>query len=113
MSCRDEPFSITLCFENFNSKEEIDNKVDEPTNDEFDEYKNYSSYDGEEGRMERSSFDSLGEERNEKQNEERNKEQSEEGNERRDSHILTKGKCFWQGVDCDLVDSNCLGLCCK
>jgi hypothetical protein len=66
MSCRDEPFSTTLCFENFNSNEKIDNKMDEPTNDKFDEYKNYSFDDGEEGRMERSSFDSLGEGRNEK-----------------------------------------------
>ncbi len=39
MSCRDEPFSTTLCLENFNSIEEIDNKMDEPTDDEFDEYK--------------------------------------------------------------------------
>jgi hypothetical protein len=66
MSYRDEPFSTTLCFENFNSNEKIDNKMDEPTNDKFDEYKNYSFDDGEEGRMERSSFDSLGEGRNEK-----------------------------------------------
>jgi hypothetical protein len=44
--------------------------------------------------MERSSFDSLGEGRNEKGNEERNKEWSEEGNERGDSHILAKDTCF-------------------
>ncbi len=37
MSCRDEPFSMTLCFEIFNSNEEIINKMDEPTNDESDE----------------------------------------------------------------------------
>ncbi len=65
------------------------------TNDKSDKYKNYNSNDGEEGRMERSSFDSLGEGRNEKQNEERNEEQFQEGNERKDSHILTEGKCFW------------------
>jgi len=80
--------------------------MDEPTNDKFDEYKNYSFDDGEEGRMERSSFDSLGEGRNEKWNEKKNKEQNEKTNERRDSHILIKGKCFWQGADYDLVDSN-------
>jgi hypothetical protein len=56
--------------------------------------------------MEGSSSDSLGEGRNEKRNEERNKERSEKGNERRDSHILAKGKCFWQGADYDLVDSD-------
>ncbi len=37
MSCRNEPFSTTLFFENFNSNEKIDNKMDEPTYDEFDE----------------------------------------------------------------------------
>ncbi len=85
---------MTLCFENFNSNEEIDNRMDEPTYDESNEYKSYSFDDGGEGRMERSSFDSLGEGRNEKGNEERNKEWSEEGNERGDSHILAKDTCF-------------------
>ncbi len=37
MSCRDEPFSITLCFENFNNNEEIDNKLDEPIDDKSNE----------------------------------------------------------------------------
>jgi hypothetical protein len=37
MSCRDEPFSMNLCFGNFNNNEEIDNKMDEPTDDKFDE----------------------------------------------------------------------------
>ncbi len=54
--------------------------------------------------MDKSSSNSLGERRNEKWNEKRNKEWSEEGNERRDSHILAKGKCFWQGANYDLVD---------
>ncbi len=46
----------------------------------------------------------MGEGRNEKRNEKRNKEWSEERNERGDSHILAKGRCFWWGVDYDLVD---------
>jgi hypothetical protein len=37
MSCRDEAFSMILCFENFNSNEKIDNRMDEPTYDKFDE----------------------------------------------------------------------------
>jgi hypothetical protein len=56
--------------------------------------------------MEGFSSNSLGEIRNEKWNVKKNKEWSEEGNERRDSHILAKGKCFWQGIDYDLVDSD-------
>jgi hypothetical protein len=43
--------------------------MDEPTYDEFDKYKSYSSNDGGEGKMERSSFYSLGEGRNEKKKE--------------------------------------------
>ncbi len=31
---------------------------------------------------------------------------NEEGNERRNSHILAKGRCFWQSANYDLVDSN-------
>jgi hypothetical protein len=76
MSCRDEPFSMTLCFKNLNSNEEINNRMDEPTYDESDEYKSYYSDDVKEGKMERSSSDSLGEGRNEKGNEDRNKEQN-------------------------------------
>jgi hypothetical protein len=38
--------------------------MDEP--DEFNKYKSYNYDDGGEGRMEKSSFDSLGERRNEK-----------------------------------------------
>ncbi len=88
MSCRDEAFSTTLHFENFNSNEEINNRMDELTYYESDEYKSYNSDDVREGRMERSS--SLGEGRNEKGNEDRNKERNEQGNERGDSHILAK-----------------------
>jgi hypothetical protein len=50
--------------------------MDEPTYDESDEYKSYYSDDVKEGKMERSSSDSLGEGRNEKGNEDRNKEQN-------------------------------------
>lgn len=70
MSCRDELFSTTLYFEIFNNNEEIDNRLDELVDDEFDEYKSYS-FNGGEGRMERSSFGSLGEWRNEEGNEEK------------------------------------------
>lgn len=65
---------MILCFENFNSNEKIDNRMDEPTYDEFDEQTRYNFDDGGEGRMKRSSFNSLGEGRNEKGNEKRNKE---------------------------------------
>ncbi len=34
------------------------------------------------------------------------RETRQEENERNDLHILTKGKCFWQGAEYDLVDSN-------
>jgi hypothetical protein len=85
---------VTSCFENFNNNEEIDNRMDELVDDESDKYKNYNSYDSGEGTMERSSSDSLGEKRN------------EEGNERKNSHIPTKGRCFWQSANYDLVDSN-------
>jgi hypothetical protein len=43
--CKDEPFSMTLCFENFNDNEEMDNRMHELVDDESDEYKNYSSND--------------------------------------------------------------------
>ncbi len=56
--------------------------------------------------MERSSSNTLGEGRNGKGNEKKNKEWSEKGNERGDSHILLEGRCFWWGVDYDLIDSN-------
>ncbi len=61
-------------FENFNSNEKIDNRMDEPTYDEFDEQTSYNFDDVGEGRMKRSSSNSLGEGRNEKGNEKRNKE---------------------------------------
>jgi len=86
---------MTLCFENFNNNEEIDNRMDKLVDDESNEYKSYSSDDGGERTMEVFSLDSLGEERNEEGNEERNKERNEEGNERRNSHFPTKGRCFW------------------
>jgi hypothetical protein len=54
--------------------------------------------------MEISSFGSLGEWRNEEGNEKKNKEHNEEGNKKGDSHILANGRCFWQGVDCDLIN---------
>jgi hypothetical protein len=44
--------------------------------------------------MERFSFGSLGEWRNEEGNEKKNKEQNEEGNQKGDSHILANGRCF-------------------
>ncbi len=78
--------------------------MDEPIYVEYDEYKSYSSNDVGERRMERSSSKSLGEGRNEKRNEEIHKEQNEEGNESGDSHTIAKGRCFWWGVDYDLVD---------
>ncbi len=65
---------MILCFENFNSNEKIDNRMDEPTYDEFDEQTSYSFDDGGEGRTKRFSSNSLGEGRNEKGNEKRNKE---------------------------------------
>ncbi len=65
---------MILCFENFNSNEKIDNRMDEPTYDKFDEQTSYSFDDGGEGRTKRSSSNSLGEGRNEKGNEKRNKE---------------------------------------
>jgi hypothetical protein len=65
---------MTLCFEDFNNNEEIDNKMDKLADDESDEYKNYSPDDSGEGIMERSSSNSLGEKKNEERNEEKNKE---------------------------------------
>jgi hypothetical protein len=35
--CKDEPFFMTLCFEIFNNNEEIDNRMDELADDEFDD----------------------------------------------------------------------------
>jgi hypothetical protein len=60
MSCKDEHFSMTLYFENFNNNEEIDNRMDELADDKSNEYKSYNSNGGER-RMEISSFGSLGE----------------------------------------------------
>ncbi len=67
--------------------------MDELVDDKSNEYKSYSSNGGE-GRMERFSFGSLGEWRNEERNEKKNKEQNEEGNQKGDSHILANGRCF-------------------
>ncbi len=67
--------------------------MDELVDDKFNEYKSYSSNGGER-RMERFSFGSLGEWRNEEGNEKKNKEQNEEGNQKGDSHILANGRCF-------------------
>ncbi len=92
--CKDEPFFMTLCFEIFNNNEEIDNRMDELADDEFDDQKKYNSNDSGEGTMERSSSNSLGEKR------------TGEGNERRNSHIPTKGRCFGQSANYDLVNSN-------
>jgi hypothetical protein len=55
MFYKDEPFSMTICFENFNNNEEIDNRMNELADDESDEYKNYNSADSGEGTMEKSS----------------------------------------------------------
>jgi len=72
--CKDEPFSMTLCFENFNNNGEFDNIMDELANDECDGHKNYSLDESGEGKMERSSSNSLGEKSNEEGNEKRTKE---------------------------------------
>lgn len=40
MFCKDEPFSMTLCVENFNNNGEFDNRMDELANDECNGHKN-------------------------------------------------------------------------
>jgi acetyltransferase-like isoleucine patch superfamily enzyme len=87
-----------------NDNEKIDNKMDEDVDNEFNGYKSYNSNDARETSLGRYFFYSMSEARNEEQNEERNNERSEEGNIRINSSILTKGRCFWQGAKCDLVD---------
>ncbi len=58
--------------------------MDELANDECDGHKNYSLDESGEGKMERSSSNSLGEKSNEEGNEKRTKEWSEEGNEKKE-----------------------------
>lgn len=48
MSYMNQPFSPTLHIEDLNDNEEIDNKMDEDANDEFNGYKSYNSNDARE-----------------------------------------------------------------
>ncbi len=51
--------------------------------------------------MRRGSFDSMSEWSNEKGNGEEEHERSDNEN---DFHIMLKGRCVWQGVECELLD---------
>jgi hypothetical protein len=98
------PFSPILNIEDLNDNEEIDNKMDENIDEEFNGYKSYNSNDTMETNLGIIFKKIMSEARNEEQNDERNNERSEEGNTRINLSIKTKGRYLWQGAKCDLVD---------
>jgi hypothetical protein len=54
--------------------------------------------------VKRGFFDSMNEEWDDEANGEEEQEWGDNENGGKNSHILSKGKCVWWGVECELVD---------
>ncbi len=73
--------------------------------DEFDGYNCNVFYDSNNDRtVKRGSFDSMNEGWDDEGNGEEEQEWGENENGGNISHISSKGRCAWRGVECELVD---------
>jgi hypothetical protein len=104
-SYRNHILSSSLQSKGFDIDEEINNMMNGIPQDELDEYHcNISDDSNSDGIVRRGSSDSMNEGSNEKGNGEEEHERGDNENGRRNFHIMLKGRCVWQGVECELVD---------